>query len=238
MKMNYNVTGNDRKAMVKVIGETIGEKPKYMGMPTAAYRVGDFTVSKTGELECEDGTDASEAIAALAEAGFISEDAPAPEAGETEETGLPGFDGLTVQVPRHTLSDGALENLKRLVDSKATLIKKAIGADSLPIEVTDEKVSFPWFEKTTPEAAHAYTVFVAKLCVMAKNATRVTGSDHDVDNEKYAFRCFLLRLGFIGADYKTDRKILLQNLSGSSAFKSGQRNENIDEGGAGDEISE
>ena len=42
-----------------------------------------------------------------------------------------------------------------------------------------------------------------------------------VDNEKYAFRCFLLRLGFIGADYKTDRKILLKNLEGSSAFKNG-----------------
>lgn len=68
---------------------------------------------------------------------------------------------------------------------------------------------------------------------MAKNATRVTASDKDVDNEKYAFRCFLLRLGFIGADYKTDRKILLKNLTGSSAFKSGQRKD-----GGDDEISE
>ena len=44
-----------------------------------------------------------------------------------------------------------------------------------------------------------------------------------MDNEKYAFRCFLLRLGMIGNAYKESRKILLQNLIGSSAFKSGHR---------------
>ena len=237
MKVNYNVTGNDRKALVKVIGETIGEKPKYLGMPSAAFQIGNFTVSKTGELECEDGSDTGTVLEAIAAAGFTSEDAPAPEE-QTEETNLPDFDGLTVQVPRHTLTDTALDNLNRLVESKATLIKKAIGADSLRIEVTDERVSFPWFQKTTPEAAHAYTVFVAKLCEMAKNATRVTATDHEVENPKYSMRCFLLRLGFIGAEYKADRKILLQNLSGSSAFKSGQKNEKTDEVGADNEISE
>ena len=46
-----------------------------------------------------------------------------------------------------------------------------------------------------------------------------------VENEKYAFRCFLLRLGFIGAEYKTERKILLKNLTGSSTFKSGAKKE-------------
>ena len=43
--------------------------------------------------------------------------------------------------------------------------------------------------------------------------------DKEVENEKYAFRCFLLRLGFIGDDNKTARRILLQNLSGNSAFR-------------------
>ena len=56
---------------------------------------------------------------------------------------------------------------------------------------------------------------------MARNAKRVTATEKPADNEKYAFRCFLLRLGFIGAEYKEERKILLKNLSGSSAFKNG-----------------
>ena len=45
----------------------------------------------------------------------------------------------------------------------------------------------------------------------------------------YAFRCFLLRLGFIGAEYKTARKILLKNLSGSSAFRNGGTEHEISE---------
>ena len=36
---------------------------------------------------------------------------------------------------------------------------------------------------------------------------------------KHTFRCFLLRLGFIGDDSKVARRILLQNLSGNSAFR-------------------
>jgi len=65
-------------------------------------------------------------------------------------------------------------------------------------------------------------MFICKLCEMARNQKRVVAKEKPADNDKYAFRCFLLRLGFIGAEYKAERKILLRNLTGSSAFKSGQ----------------
>lgn len=71
----------------------------------------------------------------------------------------------------------------------------------------------------------AYTHFIAKLCEMAQNQKRITAKEKEIDNNKYAFRCFLLRLGFIGTEYKAERKILLRNLSGSSAFKGGASNE-------------
>ena len=57
----------------------------------------------------------------------------------------------------------------------------------------------------------------------------MTATEKEVDNEKYAFRCFLLRLGFIGAEYKVERKILLKNLTGSSAFKNGGIDHEISE---------
>ena len=63
---------------------------------------------------------------------------------------------------------------------------------------------------------------------MARNQKRVTAKKKETDNDKYAFRCFLLRLGFIGTDYKTERKILLRNLSGSSAFKSGAKKTEVE----------
>lgn len=60
---------------------------------------------------------------------------------------------------------------------------------------------------------------------MARNQKRITAKERDTNNDKYAFRCFLLRLGFIGAEYKQERKILLRNLTGSSAFKSAPNKE-------------
>ncbi|MDD7450824.1 MAG: hypothetical protein PUK76_07235 [Treponema sp.] len=67
--------------------------------------------------------------------------------------------------------------------------------------------------------------FITALCEMSINQKRINATEKDVDNEKYAFRCFLLRLGFIGEEYKAERKILLKNLSGSSAFKCGKAKE-------------
>lgn len=61
--------------------------------------------------------------------------------------------------------------------------------------------------------------FLTALCTMAKEAKRVLAKETEVESEKYAFRCFLLRLGFIGSDSKAARKILLRNLSGHSAFR-------------------
>ena len=129
-------------------------------------------------------------------------------------------------MPRRLFTDSNLENLKALITAKGSLIKKALGVDDLPLEITDTKVSFHWFPATpTPEELKAYDTFICKLCEMARNQKRVSAAEKPTDNEKYAFRCFLLRLGFIGAEYKIARKILLRNLEGSSAFRSGQRSE-------------
>lgn len=125
--------------------------------------------------------------------------------------------------------DASLDNLKKLVESKATLLKAAFGIDELPIVVDEEKVEFPWFPEPDAEVSAAAVIFISKLCEMAKNATRVTASDHEVDNPKYAMRCFLLRLGFIGAEYKDARKILLKNLSGNSSWKNGRKEDTQDE---------
>ena len=116
------------------------------------------------------------------------------------------------------------ENLKRLLDAKGPLIRKALGTDNLVFEIHADKVSFPWFIDPTPDHALAYTQFIAAICKMSTEQKRVTARVRDIDNEKYAFRCFLLRLGFIGEEFKQSRKILLSNLDGSSAFKTVKEN--------------
>jgi hypothetical protein len=67
--------------------------------------------------------------------------------------------------------------------------------------------------------------FITAICRMAKNAKRITAKEKEVPNDKYAFRCFLLRLGFIGAEYKETRKQLLKRLEGSSAFRTTENKE-------------
>ena len=137
---------------------------------------------------------------------------------------VPEPDSLTIELPLEGFSETALDNLEKLVISKAVLIKKAVGASDLPIERTETTLRFPWFRAdVSPEAMTAYTQLVAALGAMAKEQKRITAKEKEVDNEKYAFRCFLLRLGFIGEEYAAARKILLAGLSGNSSFKSGER---------------
>lgn len=212
MEMKYNVTGDDRKRLVTAIAEFMACAATYKGAPTFAYEVGYLTIDKNGTISFDDHSDSGNVeklIQRLRELGFEA---------EPEEA----VDSLILSYPREDITDAALENLRLLVASKETLIKKALAVDALPIEVDDEKVSFPWFEgRPTPEEISAYAHFTSKLIGMAKTQKRVIAKEKETDNDKYAFRCFLLRLGFIGAEYKADRKILLKNLTGSSAFKGG-----------------
>ena len=236
MKIRYNRIGSERKALVRAIEEITECTAQYLGAPTFAYQVDYFTIEKDGTLEFDDRADSEEIenlLEQLAERGFEGTAAETPNtaaemphtAAETEAEELSAETetarhsenvGLTVAIP---MDDTAVGNLKKLLEAKGNLIKKALGIDSLPIEVKEETVEFPWFETVSPEETAAYTHFISALCELSKNAKRVTAKEKEVDNEKYAFRCFLLRLGFIGTEYKAERKILLRNLSGSAAFK-------------------
>ena len=226
MKVNFNVSGEQRKALVKAIAEITRQKAKYLGVPSCAYAIGELTVSRNGVLEGEE-EQLSTLLPALADKGFVSEqDAPQRAEEETVETDTVETESptesepvaLTVEIPLDKVKVG---NLTSLLDAKGTLIKKALGVEDISIEVKDDRVAFPWFAENDPESVQAYTHFISALCKMSVEQQRITAKAKEVDNEKYAFRCFLLRLGFIGAEYKAERKILLKNLSGSSAFRNG-----------------
>ena len=227
MVIKYNVTGAERKRLVTALSNLTGFKAKYLGMPSMAYEVGDFTIDKNGNLELSDKVNSEEierVAGYLASEGYIAEEEIS--ATEGRQTADSEEFGLTVSMPRSNFSEGALENLQALVEAKGELIRHALDVEELPIEISEDEVSFPWFEELpTPEEIKAYTHFISALSEMAINQKRITVKEKEVENEKYAFRCFLLRLGFIGKDYKDERKILLRNLTGSSAFKGGAKNE-------------
>ena len=133
-------------------------------------------------------------------------------------------DNLSISLPRSLFTETALKNLDALLLSKGRLIRHAFDIREATYTLTDDRITFAWLHGAiTDETAKAYAEFISKLCLMARTQKRVTAKEKIVDNEKYAFRCFLLRLGMIGSTYKESRKILMQNLTGSSAFKSGHR---------------
>lgn len=184
----------------------------------------------SGEETGSSEGDVKEAAETVKTEGITEETETAAAGGSPDIEQQNSIMGLTVEIPMDKVSVG---NLARLLDAKGNLIKKALGINGLPIEVQENRVAFPWFrELPNADAVQAYTHFISALCEMSKNVKRVTVTEKEVDNEKYAFRCFLLRLGFIGEEYKTERKILLKNLTGSSAFKSGAKKKV-----PGDEIS-
>lgn len=218
MIIELRLTGNDRKELVKTVSEIIGVPAEYQYMPTCAYKIGrDYMVTKEGNLEISDSADSKEVenlIDELVSRGYdvpISEDETT--ASEDKEN------SLTVEMPLNLVDERTLNRIRRIIENKGELFKAAFKTDSLEINLTEKTVEFPWFTIEQDSDADAYCTFISMLCEFAKNQSRINNKPETTDNPKYTMRCYLLRLGMIGAEYKAARKVLLRNLSGSSAFR-------------------
>lgn len=207
MKIEFNLTGNDRKELVKAISEITGAAAEYQYMPTCAYIIGGHTVTKEGTLIISDDADEKEIqhlLAELAGRGYT----------------IPNSNNkLTVQIPIDSLSEPTINRIKRIIENKGELFKSAFKTDSLDILKTEKTVEFPWFTVEQDGDAEAYCTFISMLCNFAKTLNRINYKPDTSDNEKYTFRCFLIRMGLVGNNFKAARKVLLRNLSGSSAFR-------------------
>ena len=211
MEIKFNIGKDRRKELAERISELAGFDVHYCGVPTCAYEIGFFTLNKDAVLSFPDREDTEiieRVLNGLHEAGYSS----AP-------------DTLTISMPKDMINDEAISNLRRIIANKEQLFKRALYADSLEITESEETIDFPWFTVIETDDAKAYSQFVTMLCEFAKNQKRVNNKPDTSDNEKYALRCFLLRIGMIGDEYKFARRVLLRRLTGSSAFRHGGNNE-------------
>lgn len=251
-KYNYNRTGSERKALVDAVSQILEKPAVYLGAPTFAYAVGDYRVSKKGSLFSMNDAGREEMerlVLRLQEEGFIAEtpaeeDSPAEEttanmaeadtenvAGRVTETATVPLmatgnsdeeNTLTIEMPKTGFTDISLDNLQKIIASKAALLKKALNTDNLAVIDTGDTLKFPWFAlHGLVGEADAYSRLVAAMCGMAKKQKRVTAKERDTGNDKFDMRLFLVRLGFVGDEYKEARKILLRSLTGNSSWKSG-----------------
>jgi len=249
-EFHFNVTGAQRKTLVGAISELTNSKITYNGAPSFSYDCGGYHIDKTGLVTGEYDRNL---FAGLAERGFEPEISPIsadetdepdviPVAEETPNTGTQGADSddivaldcelpqepeetakhLTVEVP-NDFTPEQLDNIAKMTAAKEPLLKKALGAEKLPIRVTEDKVAFPWFTLEKPGDTACYIQFIAALCNTAKEKKRITAKapGSGFENERFTMRIWLIGLGLVGKEYGNTRKLLLQNLTGNAAWRYG-----------------
>lgn len=210
-EIRFTLKSKQRPKLAQEIGNILGTAPHYERVPSCAYDIAGYRLDKEGVLHIPEGAEetAKDLILQLRERGFQD------DAEVTEEVPVQQ-EKLTIAIPKESLTDTALENLQKIIANKQTLFQRAFRTDSTEVEITEEKINFTWFPYTTDsDEIAAYTQFISRLCDMARDAKRVSSKPTETDNDKYAFRCFLLRLGFIGKEYKTAerKKSLVVSLS-------------------------
>lgn len=65
----------------------------------------------------------------------------------------------------------------------------------------------------------AYIQFCLAVAHQALTQKKASARKTETDNEKYAFRCWMIRLGLIGEEFKTCRLHMLKHLTGNSAWR-------------------
>ncbi|KGM99570.1 virulence-related protein [Clostridium botulinum] len=233
----------DRKETAKILGEHFGVKPQYMGVPSFVYEIETpkctITIDKEGKIKNSQGEELK------LEKVLNGDEEVEPQVEMSKEESK-----VTFSMNEHT--GVTLRNLINIISSKQSLIKKALeleedivttefveGINGVRIDTIEDfktaaleiglekcpDISFD-FEKGTLRFSFINTetaiLFAEALNESAKKFKHSSPREKQTDNEKYTFRTWLLRLGFIGDRYKQARKELLKNLGGNSAFRKGK----------------
>lgn len=246
----------EKKEIIKVLGEHFGVKPKYMGVPSFAYQIETaneiLTVDRAAKITTLEGKEVE--LETLLNAANVEETIK-PTAIETTtiEVAVPmeGHTGTTLRnlvniiyskqalikkslgiagnIVEDDFSKGINEaKIETLEDFKTTT--ESIGekhCSGIAFDFSDNTITFKFLEDATPEKVEAYTNLIALLNQNAKALKHASAKAKDTDNDKFTFRVFLIRLGMIGDEYKVARKVLLENLEGNSAFRSGSKPEKV-----------
>lgn len=281
MKFEKNI--EERKVLVKRLGELTGISPYYTKVPRCAYEIGDYTVERDGSLTVEEDAADLGILAALKNEGLIKDaegilEAAAEEPGQTEETAetdsIPDSEyesevreeaaaqegeeplDMVISLPMGNHTGNTLRNLVNMIYSRGPLLSKASGghfrvekelAEILKddastatvqsfltaladytethggmegLQITEEQISFTGFPVPADKAhSDAFCQLAAMMNDMALSQKRIQAKEVNTDNEKYAFRIWLLRLGMNGDAYKSTRKVLMEKLGGHAAFR-------------------
>lgn len=242
--MKIFCTVADRKMLVKALGEKLGIKPEYQGAPTFMYKIGAYTIMKDGSIEVADEEADIELLRTFHTEGLVDDswdkdrtviEVTLPLTGHTGQTltnltfmmaskavlinkSIRCMDAFSIN---ERFIEAIIEKLPATIEEFLQLVEETNANDiNTGLEFTPEGIHFIGFPTSeNPDAVKAYMELAALMNKQALKQKRVKLEASDTDNEKYAFRVWLVRIGMSGTAYKTTRKILLDNLSGNSAFR-------------------
>ena len=245
--MTITTNTTDRKALVKAIAEELGTTSTYLRAPTYGYQIGDFTVDRDGNIIGEDFTALQDF---LRRNGYVNDEPAADQEAVTEaqpdeevhaDSKAEPITQMDISIPARNAAVAQLKNLIFMLHSRQTLINRMTDsledltsllddsravAELTGFDFRDGKVSmtFP-FDETQPERWTTYANLLNRIYDAAMKAIRVFPDrvEPDDQNEKYLAHVWLQRLGYHGADFKAERKILLGHLKGYCAFGSGDK---------------
>ena len=94
------------------------------------------------------------------------------------------------------------------------------GKSLYGLTITPETVSFTGFgEAADVDHLRAFGHLAVMMNNQALHQKRIQAKAVDAANEKYAMRIWLVRIGMDGEEFKQTRKILMEKLTGHSAFR-------------------
>ena len=127
-----------------------------------------------------------------------------------------------------SVNEGLVETLKddRCTYTRANFFRAVAdyedqhGKSLYGLTITPEAVSFTGFgEAADVDHLRAYGHLAVMMNNQALHQKRIQAKAVDAANEKYAMRIWLVRIGMDGDEFKQTRKILMEKLTGHSAFR-------------------
>ena len=243
LKFELNIA--DRKTLANRMEELTGIHPYYTRAPLYAYDIGNYTIDRDGNLLVEPENADAELLTTLLNEGLIrggeSIESTGDQPENTEPTENLAEEPVAEAEPDDTAEDEPeatgghfhveTDLVETLRDDSCTYTvanfiealksyEAQCGTAMEGLVITEEKVSFTGFP-TASDYDHL-TAFGHLAILMNQQAIsqkRIQAKDVNDENEKYALRTWLLRLGMNGPDFKETRKILMENLSGHAAFR-------------------
>lgn len=243
-KFQMQVTGRERKEVAGLIASHFGVQAVYQGTRGFGYLTTEpggreWLVDKAGAVVTQ-GQAKDNAAEVFTVLKVLDENAVEAEDEVAITIPTEGHSGVTLRnlvnilASKERLIAKAMGTIGQpIVDP--TIVEKvnaarlktiedffeAAGSEASPgLVITQDTITFHWFTATlNPEIVQAYVQFAAAVNDMALSLKHSSPQATKTENEKYSFRVFLLRLGFVGEKYSATRKLFLGRLEGNMAFK-------------------